>query len=82
MEYFNKHKLLSQLCVIEQEPQVKYYIGVDSCDGVNSYCLGYKTPSDFFQIVLAKKSTDSASFNEEVANMAKYFDAEIVTSKN
>ena len=78
MRCFNEHELLPQLCMLERESQARYYIGVDACDGVNSYCLGYKTPSDFFQVVLVKNSTDLASFNEEVANLAKYFDAEII----
>lgn len=55
----------------------KYYIGTDTYDKkALCYCLTKKT-GDNFEILLSKTMRDKAEFNQEVENLAKYFNAEI-----
>jgi hypothetical protein len=61
---------------VEGKP-VKFTIGVDAYDlKAPTYCL-IKEQDGRIQNVLGKIMKDPAEFNEEVSNLAKYFDAKI-----
>ena len=55
-----------------------YVIGVDTYDKGNyAYCLMVKVGRDS-HVVLANTRHNEDDFNEEVANLAKYFNAEVI----
>lgn len=55
-----------------------YMIGVDNTDKrYLSYCLA-RDINGIFEVLLSKSMTDDSDFEEEVENLAKYFNAEIV----
>lgn len=65
--------------VIIKKPQ--HFIGVDSFDGVNSYCLARKLHDDTVEILMSKQISSDYIFEKEVENLAKYFNAEILKEK-
>jgi hypothetical protein len=59
----------------------QYFIGVDTYDnGVFVYCLAKRT-NDISETLLLKKMRDKDAFEEEVSNLAKYFNAVTVKEK-
>lgn len=74
MNIFNQEKLLTQIELLKLDPP-KYYIGVDTYDETeSSLCLGYQQGGNF-TVLLAKTERNKDSFNEEVNNLMKYFNA-------
>lgn len=58
-----------------------YVMGVDTTDPMeNAYVLGY-WQEGVFTVILDKSEPSSVEFNEEVKNLAKYFNAKIYTEK-
>jgi len=56
----------------------KYVIGVDTYDHSSmSYCL-VKKVGEKMEVMLSKRMFDKEEFDEEVKNLAKYFNAKIV----
>lgn len=53
----------------------QYFIGVDTYDkGVFVYCLAKRTDG-ITEIILQKRMRNKDAFEEEVSNLAKYFNA-------
>jgi len=70
---FNNEKLIN---LGNKHP--KFYIGVDTYDEKKcAYCMVVKT-DDEQRIILAKTIPDKKQFEEEVNNLAKYFNAQII----
>jgi hypothetical protein len=56
-----------------------YTLGVDTYDKKSfAYCLSSKKVSGEFEVLLCKTMTNEEEFNQEVANLAKYFNADII----
>ena len=56
----------------------EYFIGIDTYDAENlAYCMVMKHGKSS-TIIQLKKMVDRVTFDEEVANLAKYFDAVII----
>jgi hypothetical protein len=57
----------------------RYVMGVDTATKGNyAFCLMVKIGDDS-RVVLAKTSHDEDKFSEEVINLAKYFNAELIS---
>lgn len=57
--------------------QPEYVIGVYTCDqNALAYCFGRKVDG-VFEIILAKTMRDEKEFQQEVENLAKYFNASV-----
>ncbi len=70
MELFDK-KLFKNINTVNQ----KYHIGIDTYDKDNlAYCLT-RTIDKVTEVLLLKRMKDETAFNEEVDNLAKYFNA-------
>ena len=55
----------------------KYYIGVDTSDNeMCAYCLGREV-NGVFELLLTNVRADKNEFEEEVRNLAQYFNADI-----
>lgn len=66
--------------IISLKEQPKYTIATDCYDEeVNSYCLvrTFNKQTDF---IMLKTIKDKKEFDEEVSNLAKYFNAKIIKS--
>ena len=73
--------LLEELVSFGKPEPPKYHIGVDTYDKNSaSYCL-VSTFDGNWNIILIKRMNDMEAFEEEVNNLAKYFNAEIIKSK-
>jgi hypothetical protein len=71
-------KRLSELFENLSVEQPKYFICADTVDkDVSAYCLA-KTYNGEFHFILTKRMRSGKEFDEEVANLAKYFNAEFV----
>jgi len=74
MDYVLQNKTIEQLT----KQQEQYFIGIDQYDANTFvYCLA-KRVNDTYEILLAKRMTDEKEFNEEVQNIAKYFNADYI----
>jgi len=59
--------------------EIVYCIGINTYDKDNyTYCLS-RTIDKKFEIILLKRKKDRKEFDEEVENMAKYFNAKVVS---
>ncbi len=59
-------------------PQVEYVVGIDTYDEkANAYCL-VRAIDGNKEVILSKTVIDPKEFQEEVDNLAKYFNAKIV----
>lgn len=71
-------KLLEERIKEIGKTKPEYFIGIDTSDENNlAYCMVMKH-GESSTIIQIKKILDKISFEEEVANLAKYFDAVIV----
>ncbi len=62
-------------------PVIEYYIGVDVYEkDTSSYCL-VRHVNGISEILLSKVLRDEKIFEEEVKNLAKYFNAKEIRSK-
>lgn len=60
--------------------QPEYVIGVDTYDkDALAYCFGRKVDG-VFEIILIKTMRDENEFKQEVENLAKYFNADVLRS--
>ena len=60
--------------------QPEYVIGVDTYDkDALAYCFGRKVDG-VFEIMLSKTMRDEKEFKQEVENLAKYFNANVLWS--
>ena len=60
--------------------QPEYVMGVDTYDkDALAYCFGRKVDG-VFEIMLSKKMRDEKEFKQEVENLAKYFNADVLWS--
>lgn len=60
--------------------QPEYVMGVDTYDkNAFAYCFGRKVDG-VFEIMLSKTMRDENEFNQEVENLAKYFNADVFRS--
>lgn len=60
--------------------QPEYVMGVDTYDkDALAYCFGRKVDG-VFEIMLSKTMRDENEFNQEVENLAKYFNADVFRS--
>ena len=65
--------------------KVRYIIGVDSnySENVFAYCLIRHCEDDkSTDIILSKTMNDKNSFQSEVSNLVKYFDAELIEEES
>ena len=70
-------KALLEKAIIKQP---EYVIGVDAYDkDALAYCFGRKVDG-VFEIMLAKTMRNENEFNQEVENLAKYFNADVFRS--
>lgn len=59
--------------------QSEYFISVDTYDeDAPAYCFGRKVDG-VFEIILAKTMRDENEFKQEVDNLAKYFNADVIS---
>lgn len=59
--------------------QTKYVIGVDTYDKyASAYCLGRKIDG-VFEIILCKTMYDKNEFKQEVENLSKYFNVDVIS---
>jgi len=59
------------------DSNIKYVIGIDAYDkDALAYCLGRRLNGEF-DVILAKTMRNENEFKKEVANLAKYFNADI-----
>ena len=70
-----------ELAKLAAKETPRYFIGVDTYD-TNSYayCLVLKL-AETTEILLSKTMSSKYAFDEEVANLAKYFNAAIIKEK-
>lgn len=73
---FNREILKEQLVKLDKAT-AKHYIGIDRSKNINSYCL-VRHFDNVPEIILSKSIIDLREFNEEVSNLSKYFNAEII----
>lgn len=57
----------------------EYFIGVDTEDKILAYCFG-RIVDGVFEILLSKCMKNETEFNQEVDNLAKYFNANVSRS--
>ena len=81
-QLFDLEKIKSQIKEFEENP-IGYRIGVFYSEKESSYCLvRYHKFDDSVNIILLCKTivgiSNKNSFKEEVTNLAKYFNAEII----
>jgi len=76
MDYVFDRDLLRKQMMMES----RYSIGVDVGDEESAYCLirSHRNFGTGSEVVLCNVQADRVSFEEEVRNLAKYFDAEII----
>lgn len=68
--------ILKDLAIL---PTPTFVMGVDTYDPKNlAYCLTKHTDGDFIEVVLSKRMSDKEAFDEEVDNLCKYFDAQLL----
>lgn len=69
-------KLLKRALATSKSNPPRFYIGMNALDKkALSYCLMRKF-NGIMEVVLAKTMRDETLFNQEVDNLAKYFEAE------
>ena len=74
---FNRQLLEERLKELGKH-KPEYFIGIDTYDEENlAYCIVMKH-GESSTIVQLKNMVDRVAFDEEVANLAKYFDAVII----
>lgn len=62
--------------------KAEYVIGVDTYDkDALAYCLGRRVDG-VFETLLSRTMSNESEFNQEVQNIAKYFNAEIISDKD
>ena len=72
---FNKELLELAISTVRR---VDYVIGVDATDkNSQSYCLARVVQGES-EIILMNLMTDEKDFEEEVANLTKYFNAKVI----
>lgn len=62
-------------------PESVFFIGYDCYDKNNCVYALYRRIGETTEIINIKKSRDESQFMEEVNNVAKYFNAQIIESK-
>ena len=76
---FNRELLKERIKEIGKS-KPEYFIGIDTYDSESlTYCLSMKF-GESNNIILLKTMRDRQDFDEEVKNLAKYFDAVIIKS--
>ena len=66
---------LLEKCTIKN---IEYFIGIDTLDKRrNAYCLSREVDG-VMEIVLSKTMNDKTQFKQEVENLSKYFNAQVV----
>lgn len=67
-----------QLEQIRDNTYPRYYIGIDVYDEIYAYCLMKKNIVDNSTEIILSKRMREKGFSEEVNNLSKYFNAEII----